>query len=205
MTFAPISSPARWKAFLWSAFWSAVLTMFVRWTIERNNPCFHVVNDEASIRAITILIWFWLLLFLFFDSNRNRFILFSGSLILAAFLIPTYSGSKIASGEIAAVQHLRDLQQDIDAYGKQHPSEGYPLNLPKLSPSGYATKAEKLYKFEYKTFHSSSGGPADGYVIEVTPYWRDCGYIRSFTRAQDGLIHFTMEARPATVLDQAIQ
>src|SRR5579862_2508117 len=198
MTLAPISRPTRWKAFLWSALWSTGLTVFVRWIIEGNNPCFHVVNEEASIRAITIFIWLWLLLFLFFDSNRNRFILFSASFIIAGLLIPNVLRSKIAPGEIAAVQHLRDLQQIVDAYGKQHPNEGYPLSLPKLPPSGYTAKAEKLYKFEYKTSHSSSTGPADGYLIEVTPYWRDCGYIRSFTRAQDGLIHFTMQARPAT-------
>src|SRR5229473_3549000 len=187
--------PIRWKTFVWSVFWSAVLTALVRWMIESNNPCLRVVNGEEWIQAITVLIWFWLLLFLFFNSNRSRFILLACTLALLAFAL-NVDRFPIAAGESAVVRHLKNLAQEIDTYRKQHPNEGYPPNLPKISSFSYAVKAEKLYKIEYKTFHSNPGGPVDGYLIEVTPLWRDCGYIRSFTRTQDGLIHYTLEARP---------
>ncbi len=205
MTLAQDRGPVLWKAFLWSAFWSAILTALARWLIDENNPCFQVLNDEAWIRTITGLIWFWLLLFLFFDSNRNRLILLGCSVIFGAVLVPNVLHSRIAAGESAAVGHIRNLAWEVEAYRKQHPEEGYPKNLPTISSSSQAVRAEKLYEIVYKTVHSNPGGPADKFLIQETPRWRPCGFIRSFAVSEDGLIHYVVEMRPATVSDPAIQ
>ena len=205
MPFAQNSVPARWKSFIWSVFWSAVLTALARMLIGENNPCFQVVNDEGWIRAITGLIWVWLLLFLFFDSNRNRLILLGCSVILGAVLIPNVLRSKIAAGESAAVGHMKNLAWEVEAYKKQHPEEGYPKNLPTIASSSQAVRAEKLYEIVYKTVHSNPGGPADRFLIQETPRWRQCGYIRSFAISEDGVLHYTVEMRSATASDQAIQ
>jgi len=176
----------------------------IRWIVNSNNPCFEVVNNEELIRTIMVSIWIWLLLFLFFASNRSRLILLVFSLIILAFAL-NVDRSPLAAGESAAVGHMKNLAWEVEAYRKQHPEEGYPKTLPTITSLSQAVKAEKLYEIGYKTFHSNPDGPADGYLIQITPIWRQCGYVRSFLVNQGGMIHFTLDPRPATASDPTIQ
>lgn len=192
------------KALFWAALWSTVLTTIIVFAIEANNRCFLIVNGASWVWMIATLIWFWLLLFLFFDSNRSRLILM-GCYVLVLLAMPNVDRFPVGAGEATVVMHLRALALAIESYRKEHSLEGYPPNLPKISSSNYAAEPEKLYKIDFTTSQSKPGGPTDGFLIQATPVWRDCGYVRSFAVADDGRIHFTMEMRPAAKADAVIQ
>ena len=204
MAQTPIRYLSTLKALFWAALWSTVLTTFIILAIEANNQCFLIVNGATWVWMIAILIWFWLLLFLFFDSNRSRLILM-GCSVLVLLLLPNVDRLPVIAGEVTAVKHLRGLAQAIESYRKEHPLEGYPPNLPKISSSNYAAEPEKLYKIDFITSRSRPGGPTDGFLIQATPVWRECGYVRSFAVTDDGQIHFTIEMRPATKTDAVVQ
>lgn len=198
------SDRAAWRVFAWSAFWSSILTAFVRWMIAAGNPCFRILNSDEWVWTITGVIWIWLLLFLFFASNRSRLVLLASTVAIQVFT-PNADRFRNAAGESAVVGHLRNLTGQMESYRKAHPQEGYPSRLPQISSSSHTAEAERLYEFELQFVHSKPDGPADGYLVLATPRSRECGYIRSFTASQDGRIHFTSEFRPATASDVALQ
>jgi hypothetical protein len=83
--------------------------------------------------------------------------------------------------------------------------EGFPASLPLISKGDDTESTEKLYKIDYSTLRSNSTGPADRFVIQANPLWRDCGFVRSFAVTDDGKIHFTVDPRPATKSDETVQ
>lgn len=188
------------RSFCWAALWSAVLTAFIVSAIEASSKCFLVVHDVIQVWAIAALIWLWILLFLFFDSNRSRLIL-TGCTVLAFMAVPHVDSLPGLAGEVAALSRLRELAQGVESYRKEHPLAGFPSNLPNTSTSRYAAETEKLYKMDFTTSRSKPDGPTDGFLIQATPVWRECGYLRSFAASDDGHIHFTIEMRPATKAD----
>jgi len=197
--------PLDWlKALFWAALWSTALTTFIVVVIEANNRCFLIVNGATWVWMMATLTWLWLLLFLFFDSNRSRLTLM-GSTVLVFLALPYVDRSPVGAAEATVVMHLRGLAVAIESYRKEHPLEGYLANLPKISSSSYAGEPEKFYKIDFTTSQSKPGGPADGFLIQATPVWRDCGYVRSFAAGDDGHIHFTLEMRPATKTDAVIE
>lgn len=192
------------KALCWAALWSTVLTTFIIFAIEANNRCFLIVNGASWIWMIALAIWLWLLFFLLFSSNRSRLILI-GCSALIYLALPNVDRSPVAVGEVSAVGHLRELANTVKAYQADHPLEGFPSNLPMVPTSKNAARLAGLYKFQFTTSRSKPGGPVDGFLLQATPVWRECGFVRSFAVTDDNQVHFTTEARPATATDEAIQ
>jgi hypothetical protein len=191
------------KAVLWATLWSTVLTTFIAFGIRANNRCFLIVNGASWLWTISGLMWFWLLLFLLF-GNPGRLIL-SGFTVLVFFVFGNVDRLPISAGEVRAVMHLRRLSQAVDSYRREHPMEGFPASLPTISKGVDTESTEKLYKVDYSTSRSNSSGPTDSFVIQSNPLWRECGFVRSFAAIDDGEIHFTIEPRPATKSDKALQ
>ena len=196
-----------WKrnAVLWAALWSCVLTSFIYVFVRASNLCFFIVSPAGVIRLVFALIWFWLLLFLFF-GKRGRLILTAATALVAlALATVNVDTMPIAAGEATAVGRLKSLADAMETYRKEHPREGFPQRMPLVSSAGYGTDPEKLYKFELTVSRSKPDGPIDGFVIQATPVWRECGYIRSFAASDDALIRFTIEDRSATRTDATIK
>jgi hypothetical protein len=82
--------------------------------------------------------------------------------------------------------------------------QGFPASLPSISKGDDTESTEKLFKVDYTTSRSNSSGPIDRFVIQASPLWRECGFVRSFAATDDGEIHFTIEPRPATKSDEAL-
>ena len=195
--------PSTLKSLCWAALWSTVLTTFIVFAIEANNRCFLIVNGASWVWMIARAIWLWLFFFFFFSSNRSRLILIGCSaLIYLAW--PNVDRSPVSVGEAAVAGHLRELAQAVKAYQADHPLEGFPSNLPMVPTSKAAAKLTGLYKIQFTTSRSKLGGPVDGFLLQATPGWRECGYVRSFAVIDDNQVHFTNEARPATATDEVI-
>jgi hypothetical protein len=109
---------------LWAVLWSTVLTTFVAFAIEANNPCFLIVNGGGWMWTISVLMWFWLWLFVLF-GNRGRLIL-AGITVFAFLAAPNVDRFPVTVGEARAVGRLRRLSQAVDAYRGDHPAEGFP-------------------------------------------------------------------------------
>jgi hypothetical protein len=196
--------PLHWlNESLWAVVWGTVLTTFMVFAIQANNPCFLIVNGASWMWTISGLLWLWITLFLFF-GNKGRLTLL-GFTMLAFLAYPHVDRVPVAAGEGRAVMHIRRLLQSVDSYRREHPMEGYPPNLPTISKGEDTESTEKLYKIVYTATRSNSGGPVDRFVIQANPLWRDCGYVRSFAATDAGEIHFTLEPRPATKSDPTIQ
>jgi hypothetical protein len=182
------------KALCWAALWSAVLTTFIVFAIQSNNRCFLIVNGASWIWMLAIAIWLWFFFFLFFNSNRSRLILI-GSSALICLAMPNVDRSPVAVGEASVVGRLRELAHAVKVYQADHPLEGFPSNLPMVPPSKDAAKVVTRYEIQFTTSRSKPGGPVDGFVLQATPLWRECGYVRSFAVTDDNQIHFTIGDR----------
>lgn len=193
----------RLKAVLWAGLWSTALTTIVALAIEANNRCFLIVNGAAWMWTICGLMWFWLMPFVLFRS-QGRLILV-GVTVFAFYAAPNVDRFPTSAGEARAVGHLRRLSQTVDAYRRDHPVEGFPTSLPTISNGEDTESTNKLYKIDYATSRSNSGGAVDGYLIQATPVWRECGFVRSFAIGEGGETYYTIEARPATKADKALQ
>jgi hypothetical protein len=191
------------KSVLWAGLWSTVLTTFIAFAIEANNRCFLIVNGAGWMWTISGLIWFWLWLFVLF-GNRGRSILV-GVTVFAFLAAPNVDRFPTAAGEARAVGHLRSLAQAVDAYRNDHATEGFPAGLPTISKGEDTESTHNLYKIDYTTSRSNSSGPIDGFLIQATPMWRECGFVRSFAIGDDRETHYTIEPRPATKSDNTIQ
>jgi hypothetical protein len=112
----------------------------------------------------------------------------------------------MAAREASAIGYLRQLDQSLESYRKEHPQQGYPEILPKVSLAGRSVNPREIYEFHYIIWRSRPDGPFDGFLVQATPLWeaRGCGYERSFTAADDGQIHFAYECRPATKTDPVV-
>jgi hypothetical protein len=170
--------------------------------IEANNRCFLIVNGAGWMWTISGLMWFWLLLFLLFGNSGRLILLGFTLLFLLAF--GTVHRSPISVGEVRAVMDLHRLSRAVESYRREHPMQGFPASLPSISKGDDTESTEKLFKVDYTTSRSNSSGPIDRFVIQASPLWRECGFVRSFAATDDGEIHFTIEPRPATKSDEAL-
>jgi hypothetical protein len=171
-----------------------MLTTFFVFAIEANNRCFLIVNGASWAWMVAIAIWLWLFFFLFFNSNRSRLILI-GCSALIYLALPNVDRFPVSVGEASAVGHLRELAHAVKSYQADHPLEGFPSNLPIVPTSKDAAKLTGLHKTQFTTSRSTVGGPVDRFLLQATPVWRECGYIRSFAVTDDNQVHFTIEAR----------
>lgn len=183
-----------WRDIAWTVLWSGVLVGLGTNILLGNNPCILEVYSHSWVLTLAALAWFWLALFLLF-GNRGRSILVVCS-ILAFLLTPTFIRVPVGAREADTVKRLRELMQSIDSYQKAHPLEGYPSTL--------ADSSQVAYKIAYQVFRSTPAHPADHFLIQATPLWPECGYARSFTAADDGEIHYTLEMRAANTTDPII-
>lgn len=185
------------RSWLWAAVWSTAFAgLFL--AARNTDPCFDVINSREYIWTTTVLAWIWLYLFFLFD-NRGRLILL-GCSVLILLLMPHVIRIPAAAAESRAVGELRSMAQAVETYRNEHPQQGYPAVLPK-TPSDFL---EKLYEIEYQPSRTKADGPADIFLIQLTPIWSEC-LVRSFAAAEDGRIHYVINQRPATKSDSAIQ
>lgn len=140
----------------------------------------------------------------FFFGNRGRFALV-GFTLLSFLSFGHVDRFPIAAAEVRAVGHLKRLSEASDAYRREHPAEGFPAALQTVSTGDDTESTEQLYKVTYTVSRSNLAGPADRFVIQANPLWRDCGYIRGFAVTNDGKIHSTLEDRPANDSDPVIE
>jgi hypothetical protein len=110
----------------------------------------------------------------------------------------------VAVGEATAVMELHRLTQIVESYRRKHLTEGFPATLPNISRSDDTESTARFYKIGYTISRSDANGRADRFLIQATPVWRECGFVRSFASTDDGEIHFTVEARPATKSDETL-
>jgi len=171
--------------------------------VQANNRCLLVLNGASWVWTISGLMWLWLLLFLFF-GNRGRLVLLAFT-VLVVFGFGNVDRVPIAAGEVRAVMHLQRLSQAVESYRREHPTEGFPASLPTISIGDDSESTGKFYRVDYTTSRSNSSGPIDRFVIQASPLWRQCGFVRSFAATDDGEIHSTVEPRPATKLDEALR
>ncbi len=178
--------------------WSSVFTLFFL-GILNSQRCFGILHGPIIFWTNGSLVWIWLLFF-FRLGNRGRLVLLVCSALLVLIGRPNITSIPAAAVEGAALRELRSLTATVEAFRKEHPQLGYPENLPQV-PS---KDVSKRYRIEYRTLRSKAEGPNDQFLIEVTPIWRECGFIRSFTAAEDGKIYFTVRDRAATKSDDPI-
>jgi len=138
---------------------------------------------------------------LFFISNHWRVILGACSLI-GTLLFPNVIRVPAAPAEASVISTLGQLAQSVETYRKEHPNQGYPATPPSFSSGNYSV--ERYFEFRYLTSRSKPDGPTDGFLIQVLPVWRQCGFVRSFTAVNGGQIYFTLEERPATTTDKPL-
>jgi len=187
-----------------ASLWSALLSFCAYRVVDANSHCFVIVNAPSRVWFLFGLIWCWLLLFLLFESNRGRLTLTASTLVLA-FLLPHADSIPAAAGEASAVIRLRALVAALERFRKEHPLEGYPQRLPNVPTTNFGARLEILYTVDFSTARSKPEGPIDQFLIQFTPVWRECGYVRSFAATEDDQVRFTMECRRATKTDDALQ
>jgi hypothetical protein len=188
------------RAWLWAGIWSTLFTgMLLR--VLYGQRCFRIQHGDGFLRGIGSAAWVALYLF-FLLGNRGRLVL-SLSLFLLFLALPHVDSLPQAQAEAETIRELRTLANAAEKARKQNPRGDYPANLYQ-----YRQPSKPLlerYQLDYKSSRSKMDGPVDQFVIEATPLWRDCGFIRSFTVGYDGEIHFTFENRAATKSDVALE
>jgi hypothetical protein len=185
---------------LWAATWGILFTyVFVR-TLH-SDRCFHILSGRRFEWTVVAFAAVWFVVF-FITSNRGRVVLVLCS--LSGYLVlPPVTRAPFASAEANLITTLGQLSQSVETYRREHQNEGYPSTLPGLPSGNYSL--QQSFQFRYLTSRSKPDGPIDGFLIQVTPVWRQCGFIRSFTATDNDQIFFTLEDRPATTADQRLR
>lgn len=109
-------------------------------------------------------------------------------------LSPHLNPTPIASTESGAVGALVRLRKAIES-SPDGSAKGIIGDV--LSSQGFTL--QRFYRFEYEE-------GANGYRILalLTPEARGCGCLRNFVIGDDGIVHYTMQPRPATQTDQVV-
>lgn len=112
-----------------------------------------------------------------------------------------------AAAESGAVAGLRSLRSALENARTLQPTNGYLQALPITQQSSilHTDSFHPAYRYDYLPTRSPEGKVFE-YMIRATPTRPDCGCcIRSFTILNDGRIYYTLEQRPATMLDSLLQ
>lgn len=109
-------------------------------------------------------------------------------------LLPHFNPMPIAATESGAVGALVRIQKVIES-SRGGSANGVIGDV--LSSQGF--QLQRFYRFEYEE-------GANGYRILalLTPQARGCGCIRNFVIGGDGIVHYTMQSRPATQVDPVV-
>lgn len=107
-----------------------------------------------------------------------------------------------SAAESHAVVTLRMLKTDLENTRNKQPRDGYPRAMP---TTNLCVILHPAYRFEYVPSSSPDGKIFD-YLIHAIPARPDCGCcLRSITILDDGRIYYTLDTRPATMLDQLLE
>lgn len=194
----PACRKSRAELWLWAGLWSSLFTGLVVKLFD-SQRCFRILHGNYFI-------WFlgsvtWALVFIFFLlSNRMRLV-FTTALVAVYLCIPQIDSLPQAEAEARVLEELRTLAKALSSVRARDSALKFPATLP-TQPSDYLSQR---YRISYKTFASATDRLAEQFLIEATPLWRECGLVRSFTVSQDGIVYFTIENRPATRADAALE
>jgi len=173
------------RQWLWAILWGTLFTALFFVVLLGSGNCFSLYRILYRI-TIGAAVWIWFYLF-FLLSHRTRVILATASLLFL-FLVKPVNFLPASLAERGALDELRSLQATVETHRKNNPQQGYPLALPKMP----AQETGALYKIEYQAHSSQPEGPADRFLLQLTPRQCDCGLVRSFAAAEDGKIHVSI-------------
>ncbi len=155
-----------------------------------------------GIRALYIMFFPWLCLLLFIGTRLRGRLILIGLTLFVWWFWAGLERNPAAANESTAVGRLRQLKSSLEEARTTTPKHGYPERTPRIQ-SDYPI--QKFYRFVYIPERAADGS-VGSYVIQATPIRPECGCgIRSFTLAEDGQIHYTVERRPATVRDSPLE
>ena len=182
----------------------SILSCGLSFAYLNRNGCWVYWRGSAGITCFLFAAIVLLLLFGLRWQGR-------GIVLVAAILVYFFGGPEIfwnhnAKVESRAVATLRVLQSDLEEARTQQPTKEYPQILPDAGrPSIFSESFHPAYRYEYVASHSADGKIIE-YLIRATPSRPDCGCcLRSFTILNDRRIYYTLEQRPATMLDSLLQ
>jgi len=188
---------AKLHGLAWAILWSVLFTALL---FQARAQDFCYVRLSTSLELWTTWSLAGLLLLVFFAlGNRGRLFLAACG-FLAWILFPHVTSLRGAAVEAQAVAEMRAISGELRIEHEKHPSVGFPTRLPRMP----AERIERLYRISYQAASSVPGGPADLFLLQFVPVYRECGCVRSFAATQDGVIHFAIEDRPATPSDPSI-
>jgi hypothetical protein len=134
------------------------------------------------------------------------------ALVVAAILTPHMIRSRVAMDEAFAVSAMRSINREQSAYAERHHDKGFAASLPELGQESGAGVIDRQLasgrKMRY-TF-AMSAGPADSdgritkYTVVARPEKFGKDGWRCFFTDESGVIRYTTEDRPPTVLDAPI-
>jgi len=133
--------------------------------------------------------------------------------IFAAILIPhMMPPSRPARDESAAVAALRSINRAQSAYAEKHLEKGFASALPELGQGSGADVIDQDVSSGRKTHYTfaMTAGPADSegritkYTVVARPEKFGKDGWRCFFIDESGIIRYTVEDRPPTVLDAPI-
>ena len=187
------------KAVAWASIWAALFTFILMRALE-SDRCFEITSGKLLVRTVATLACAWFFLFFILTNLwRMAFVAISILFVLAQPRVIRFQATPAEAAVIATVQ---GLSHDIEMYRSQHPKEGYPRDLPAFPSGNYSIG--QYFMFQYSTSRTQLDGPIDGFAIQVTPVWRQCGFHRSFTAVNGGRIYYTLDDRVATTMDKLL-
>ena len=162
--------------------------------------CLFILRDclllWVSFQALVILAlpWLFVLLIIGFQGWKRRFI---PPLLVVAGIIsiqPHFNPVPIAATESGAVGALLRIRNVLESHRCGNVEAAVADVLSKED-----SRLRRFYRFEYEEGQ-------DGYRIAalLKRQARSCGCIRNFVIGHDGVVHYTMESRPATQVDAVV-
>jgi len=143
----------------------------------------------------------WILALTFFLLPWLGRVIFVFCLVITGLLWPNVDRMPVAAAQAGMVGKVKTAQELLEEQKREHPQDGYPLEIPSISAD---LGLEKYFKFEYTLIRPRKSGPAVDYVLKVTPIRRGCGFHLNLITSSDRVIHITYEDRPATRADPAL-
>jgi len=165
----------------------------------RSEYCWVYCWGAARCLLVGGLLGLWVLAF-FMLRLRGRLVLVVCAAIVYAGLPHHLDRATTATCQASTVATFRQLPATLDAYRKDHDSQGYPASLPSVP---LYNGASRFYRIVYKPIRANpgAGGPVDDYMVTATPNRWCCGFALSLAMRSDGLVHYNYEKRPATFGD----
>jgi hypothetical protein len=133
-------------------------------------------------------------------------------LVVAAILTPHMMRSRAAMDEAFAVSAMRSINGEQSAYAERHHDKGFAASLSELGEGSGANVIHQELASSRKMHYTfaMSAGPADSdgritkYTVVARPEKFGKDGWRCFFTDESGVIRYTTEDRPPTILDAPI-